>query len=288
MSDHNRVTSIDRDIGVSSVEHHLKYLQMNPGASLIASRTTPALYMEMKDLNRYVLERPTSNDYESDDENVQTESDQHQMNISKDKNRIVNGIDRLLMDMENVAIESGYIQDLKQTTKEWKFRKVPQTSSKYTKMFLRPPKDDSERPCANVCSKTGSSNCVSSHWGGFALREFLLPDHLKKRPKKRRQCILCNRRNTGRLYNHFKTLELPATMILNDHQVMINEVGEYAPDSCLSSSDDTFYGISGPFPTHTRNRYTQSSVVVDEREFPCWDEKSEYFFCHVLGVQGAS
>jgi hypothetical protein len=134
----------------------------------------------------------------------------------------------------------------------------------YLTEFLRQPTvDKGERPC-------GHSECESVAHGGFRLRELLLPSEVASPPAIVGWCYLCHLRETILLYlerfNAKDEHSHPANDQIHDFIVMVDSVGEYRLDKCITG-DDHVNGIYGPVPIYNRNYYHATQTKTGLRGY---------------------
>lgn len=136
--------------------------------------------------------------------------------------------------------------------------------------------DPSGGPIASHVSLTGR------HQNGFIAMEFLLPheEEVKKTrfqlPAFTKTCILCNRFATSDM--HFRGTQQRgpcepyiAQDILQDHCVIVDQVGEYDRAACLTTrlAGRYFTGIVRPFVQFSFSHYRFSQCTVDGRQHNC-------------------
>jgi len=193
-------------------------------------------------------------------------------------------ITMLLNQMHDMAASCGLIEDITRNYSNYKYKKVDLVSYVYLKDFLRAAIPNStERLCGEYDEKTGENKCKSFKRGGFCCREWILPSMLDQPlPDKRSPCLYCIRYKTNRLFDKTKFSKKMSAFLLQDHQVITDQPGEYCSDHCLSQKDG-FFGLVGQFPCHRRNRYAEHhfGVGFDEADreivVPGWIEKAHFF-----------
>lgn len=163
---------------------------------------------------------------------------------------------------------------------------LPVLSSSYFSKYLEEPNEGEFFCGSSNCNRIEEARDMNNHnnrcWAfkdhGLTLKEFLTPDDVESKEQKDKpfDCIYCNRRNTNMLYFTMKqSVErgVPVKVAIQDHGVKTDTPGEYNSSLCMQE-EDTFYGITSPFPMHKRSMYVLESTP-QKRSLV---ETSDFFF----------
>lgn len=220
---------------------------------------------------------PGATDYESKGDQY-IDHVEHEQMVMEDEM-----IGMLWNQMHAMQEECGISDDIAKNRENYKYKKVETVSAAYSKDFLRAPVPGSnERCCRYYDEKNGGGTCKSFVRAGFCCREWVLPSMSgKPLPDIKNPCLMCMRFKSNAMGIRRRFGKKTSPFLLQDHQVITDQPGEYCSEHCFAQNDGIF-GFVGPFPCHRRNRYEESThtlydVNANSVTVPGWAEKLHFF-----------
>jgi hypothetical protein len=136
--------------------------------------------------------------------------------------------------------------------------KLDRVSKAYEDTFMAAP-GSSERACLNGDDCEGllmarADIHTPDHYG-FIVKEFIRPEECAD-PHTPNLCILCLRKQVSLRFYNICALDEPTSSIIQPHRNIVNEPGEYRGECCIYPSANRFQGITDPFVSHQRHRYS--------------------------------
>lgn len=205
----------------------------------------------------------------------------------------------------NRDLPAGAPRVTKEMSREMMFesalRMLPIVEREYIAQFLCEPAGPEflERPCLfgedcvarvkrsvfplqQLHTNTTGGAGIKAVNSGFVCREFLLPSQLaeardtNRLPDTIRMCLLCNIYRTSQNVMQFSQQKIGCEerepiVILQDHQVITNQVGEYAKEAMLpyTFGNRRSTGIVRPFLAYSDGNYAYSHTVRHGKRLRC-------------------
>jgi hypothetical protein len=173
-------------------------------------------------------------------------------------------IDKLYAQMWKIGVDCGSIKSMSEYLKNTtRMKKVEVVSYAQIRDYFREPNpfNGTERYCSEYNPITGECTCASFRCGGFVCREWVLPSKRSDPlPEERNMCLFCIREVVTEIFVKLRMFKIPCLFVLHDHMVEEDSNGEYCAEGNLKQGDG-FYGIVGPFPSHSGERYQAVKFV---------------------------